>query len=100
METTLPTAVYVVWWGILLIVVFIIVPLAVVRLHRLLLSALAIKRYLNEMLTAGGGIVENTNSISALNDTIAVAGGMVQTAQQLNEHSTTIAQVLAERAKQ
>ena len=53
-----------------------------------------------KMLTAGGGIVENTNSISALNDTIAVAGGMVKTAQQLNEHSTTIAQVLAERAKQ
>ena len=41
MEMTLPTAVYVIWWGILLIVVFIIVPLAVVRLHRLLRSALA-----------------------------------------------------------
>ena len=98
METTLPTAVYVIWWGILLVVVFIIVPLAVIRLHRLLRSALAIKRYLHEMLTAGIGIAENTNSISALNDTITVAGGMVQTAQQLNQHSGTIAQVLAERA--
>ena len=99
MATTLPAAVYVIWWGILLIVVFIIVPLAIIRLHRLLRSALAIKRYLNEMLTAGVGIADNTNSISALNDTITVAGGMVQTAQQLNEHSGTIAQVLAERAK-
>ena len=100
MTATLPTAIYVIWWSTLLIVVFIIVPLAVIRLHRLLCSALAIKRYLNEMLTAGVGIVENTQSISALNDTITVAGGMVETAQQLNQHSATIADVLAERASQ
>lgn len=99
MTTTLPTAVYAIWWTTLLIVVLIIVPLAVIRLQRLLRSALAIKRYLNEMLTAGVGIVENTNSIAALNDTISVAGGMVQTAQQLNEHSGTIANVLAQRAQ-
>ena len=97
---TLPTAVYAIWWTTLAIVVVVIVPLAVILLHRTLRAALSIRRYLDEMLTAGVGIAGNTQPIKALDDTIAVAGGMLQTAGSLKQHSGTIAQVLSARAAQ
>ena len=96
---TLPAAVYVVWWTTLLVVIIVIVPLAIGLLHRTLRAALSIRRYLNEMLTAGVGIAGNTSSIPALKDTITVGAGMVETAGRLEEHSGTIAQVLAARAE-
>ena len=95
---TLPSVVYVIWGTVLAVVVIVIVPLAIGLLQRTLNAALSIRRYFAEMLTAGVGIAENTASVSALNDTIAVAGGMVETAGQLEEHSATIAQLLAQRA--
>jgi hypothetical protein len=95
---TLPEAVYTIWWTVLVVVFFVIVPLAVGLLHRTLRAALDIRRYLAEMLDAGVGIAENTNSIPALQDTIAVGSGMVETAGKLKEHSGTIAEVLSQRA--
>jgi hypothetical protein len=97
---TLPSAVYAIWWTTLLIVVVIIVPLAIGLLHRTLRAALSIKRYFAEMLTAGVGIVENTSSIPELKNTIAVGTAMLETASRLDEHSGTIATVLAARAKE
>lgn len=98
METgTVPTAVYVIWWTVLLVVVFVIVPIAVALLHRTLAAALSIKRYLHEMLQAGGGIAGHTASISALNETIRVAGTLVTTAGSIKEHTGTIAAVLSQR---
>jgi len=96
---TLPWAVYAIWWTMLGVVVVVIVPLAIGLLHRTLRAALSIRRYLEEMLAAGVGIAENTSSIPALKDTIKVGSAMVETAGRLDEHSGTIAQVLAARAK-
>ena len=97
--STLPTLVYVIWWVTLLIVIIIIVPLAIGLLHRTMRAAQSIKRYFAEMLTAGVGIAENTSSVPELQNTIAVGVAMVETAGRLDEHSATIANLLAERAK-
>ena len=95
---TLPTPVYVIWWTVLLVILVVIVPLAVALLHRTLRAALQIRRYLAEMLDAGVGIAKNTSSVPALKETLSVAGSMVQVAENLQPHSGTIAQVLAQRA--
>jgi DNA-binding phage protein len=70
----------------------------VLLLHRTLRAAMSIRRYLDEMLAAGGGIAGHTASIAALDDTIAVAGGMLTVAGQIRSHTGTIATVLSERA--
>lgn len=90
--------VHAIWLVTLLVVVIIIVPLAVVLLHRTLVAARSIRRYLDEMLAAGGGIAGHTASIPALDDTIRVAGSMVGVAGSLESHSATIAAVLSQRA--
>ncbi len=97
-STSLPNAVYAVWGLTLLIVVVVIVPLAVALLHRTLLAALSIRRYLDEMLQAGVGIAGNTGAISALKDTISVADGMVRTAGDIKGHTGAMAALLSERA--
>lgn len=91
-------AVHLIWAATLLIVVVVIVPLAVALLHRTLRAALAIRRYLDEMLAAGVGIAGHTGSIAALDETIGVAGGMVAVAGSIKSHSGTIAEVLSQRA--
>ena len=98
LAATLPTPVYAIWWAVLLIVIFVIVPLAIALLHRTLRAALSIRRYLREMLEAGVGIAGNTNSIVALKDTLRVAGAMVASAGSIKEHTGTIATVLSQRA--
>lgn len=98
LSLTLPAAVYAIWGVVLLAVVVVIVPLAVMLLHRTLRAALSIRRYLDEMLQAGVGIAGNTGSISALKDTITVAGAMVHTAGSIKQHTSTIATVLSQRA--
>ena len=91
-------AVHVIWAATLLLVVVVIVPLAVLLLHRTLRAAISIRRYLDEMLAAGVGVAGNTASIAALDDTISVAGTMVEVAGNIKQHSATIASVLATRA--
>ena len=86
------------WAATLLLVVLVIVPLAVLVLHRTLRAAISIRRYLDEMLVAGVGIAGNTASIKALDDTIGVAVAMVGVAGNIKSHSGTIASVLAGRA--
>ncbi|MFZ5542179.1 MAG: hypothetical protein ACOZJZ_01380 [Pseudomonadota bacterium] len=87
-----------VWLATLVIVVVVVVPLAVLLLHRTLRAAIAIRRYLDEMLAAGVGIAGHTASITALDETIGVATAMVKVAGDIKGHSGTIASVLAERA--
>ncbi len=98
--STLPKAVYAIWWTTLLIVIVVVVPLAIGLLHRTLRAALSIRRYFAEMLEAGIGIAENTGSIPELKNTITVGVAMVETAGRLDEHSATIANLLATRAKE
>jgi len=95
---TLPTAVYAIWWTVLLVILVVIVPLAVSLLHRTLRAALQIRCYMTEMLDAGVGIAENTSSAPALKETLSVAKSMIEVADNLQEHSGTIAEVLAQRA--
>ena len=95
---TLPSAVYTIWWTVLLVVIVVIVPLAINLLHRTLRAALSIRRYLGEMLEAGVGIAGNTSSIGALTDTTRVAQSMVEVAGGIKQHTGTIAAVLSERA--
>ena len=92
--------VQVIWAATLLLVVAVIVPLAVLLLHRTLRAAISIRRYLDEMLAAGVGIAGNTASIKALDDTIGVAGSMVAVAGNIKSHSGTIVSALAGRAAQ
>ncbi len=91
-------AVHIVWAVTLAIVVVVIVPLAILLLHRTLRAAMAIRRYLDEMLAAAVGIAGHTASVSALDATIGVAGSMVEVAGSIKSHSETIASVLAGRA--
>ncbi len=97
---TLPSAVYAIWWIALLVVIVVVVPLAIGLLHRTMRAAQSIKRYFAEMLAAGVGIAENTASVPELKNTIAVGTAMVETAGRLDEHSATIANLLATRAKE
>ena len=90
--------VQVIWSVVLLLVVVVIVPLAVVLLHRTLRAAQSIRRYLDEMLSAGVGIAGHTASVAALDDTIGVAGSMVEVAGSIKQHSGVIASVLSARA--
>jgi hypothetical protein len=88
----------IIWAATLLLVGVVIVPLAVLLLHRTLRAAISIRRYLDEMLAAGVGIAGNTASIKALDDTLGVAASMVTVAGDIKSHSGTIASVLATRA--
>lgn len=92
------SAVHMIWLVTLLLVVIVIVPLAVHLLHRTLLAAISIRRYLDEMLAAGVGVAGHTANIKALDETIATAGTMVDVAGQIKSHSGTIASVLSTRA--
>jgi hypothetical protein len=89
-----------IWLATLLIAVLVIVPLAVLLLHRTLRAAISIRRYLDEMLAAGVGIAGHTAAITALDDTIKTATTMVGVAGDIKSHSGTIASVLAQRAAQ
>ena len=91
-------SVHIVWAVTLAIVVVVIVPLAILLLHRTLRAAMSIRRYLDEMLVAGVGIAGHTASVSALDATIGVAVSMVGVAGSIKSHSATIATVLAGRA--
>ncbi len=91
--------VYLIWAVTLLLVLVVIVPLAVVLLHRTLRAAMSIRRYLDEMLAAGVGIAGHTASIRALDETLGVAGTMVKVSGDIKSHSGTIATVLAQRAQ-
>lgn len=90
---------HLIWATTLVLVVVLIVPLAVLLLHRTLRAAISIRRYLDEMLAAGVGIAGHTATIAALDDTIAVATAMVGVAGNIKAHSGTIATVLSGRAQ-
>lgn len=93
----MPETVYTIW-AILLAVVILAVPFLVLLLHRTLMAARNIERYLAEMLTAGVGIAGNTGNITALKDTIDTAGAILAKGGDINEHAETIKKTLAARA--
>lgn len=98
-QVEVPAAVYTIWWIVLAVAVLVILPLTVYLLQRTLDAARNIERYLGEMRDAGVGIADNTQHISALDDTIGVATQILQTAGTISEHTATIEETLAGRAQ-
>jgi len=95
--STVPGAVYTIWWTGLIVTLVVFVPLAVYSLHRTWRSTRSIQRYAAETLRAAGGIARNTANITALDATIAVAGDMLVAAGAAERKLTTVATVLEER---
>jgi hypothetical protein len=92
-----PGIVYALWWVLLGVAVFVVLPIVVYLLHRTLNAARGIEHYFARSLEAGLGIAANTANVSALEDTIKVAGGILETASQIDEHAATIEQALGSR---
>jgi hypothetical protein len=97
--STVPDAVFTIWWVGLIITLVVFVPLAVYLLHRTWRSARSIQRYAAETLQAAGGIARNTAKIAALDTTIAVAGDMLVGAGAAERKLDTVATVLEERGQ-
>ena len=97
--SSVPGAVYAIWWAGLIVTLVILVPLAVYLLHRTWQAARSIQRYAAETLQAAGGIARNTANIAALDATIGVAGDMLTAAGAVEQKLDTVATVLAERCR-
>jgi 3-keto-L-gulonate-6-phosphate decarboxylase len=97
--STVPAAIYTIWWVGLIVTLVVFVPLAVYLLHRTWRSARSIQRYAAETLQAAGGIARNTAKIKALDATIAVAGDMLVAAGGVERKLDTVATVLEERSQ-
>ena len=97
--STVPDAVYAIWWAGLIVTLVVLVPLAVYLLHRTWRSARSIQRYAAETRQAAGGIARNTAKITALDTTITVAGDMLVAAGAVERKLDTVATVLEERGQ-
>ena len=93
----IPVIIYILWWMLLGVAVFVVLPVVVYMLHRTLNAARGIERYFATTLEAGLGIAGNTANIAALEDTITVAGGILETAGQIEQHAGTIETALGAR---
>lgn len=93
----MPQAVYVLWI-IVLAVALLLFPFIVRLLHKTLIAAKHIERYLREMKEAGMGIAGNTAHITALDSTIEVAVDILDSAGKINSNAETIKTVMADRS--
>ncbi|MEO6132461.1 MAG: hypothetical protein ABIQ02_11480 [Saprospiraceae bacterium] len=85
-------------WTILLVVAVVVLGPIIRLLHKTLMAANSIERYLREMKEAGFGIAGNTEHIKALNSTIEVAVDILESAGKINSNAETIEVTLAGRA--
>ena len=85
-------------WIVVLAVALILFPFIVRLLHKTLIAAKNIERYLKDMKEAGLGIAGNTEHITALNSTIDVAVDILDSAGKINTNAETIKGVMADRA--
>ena len=85
-------------WIVVLAVALILFPFIVRLLHKTLIAAKHIERYLKDMKEAGLGIAGNTEHITALNSTIDVAVDILDSAGKINSNAETIKGVMADRA--
>jgi uncharacterized protein YoxC len=93
----MPSAVYTLWI-IVLAVALLLFPFIVRLLHKTMLAAKNIERYLREMKEAGAGIAGNTGYITALDSTITVAVDILDSAGKINGNAETIETVMADRS--
>lgn len=94
----LPGLVALIWWLMLAVTVFVVVPLVVRLLHRTFLAARQLEHNTARALQGGLGIAGNTANIEALKDTIAVATDILATSRSIDDHSATIEMAMANRA--
>jgi tartrate dehydratase alpha subunit/fumarate hydratase class I-like protein len=85
-------------WIVVLAVALLLFPFIVRLLHKTLIAAKNIERYLREMKEAGLGIAGNTGHITALDSTIEVATDILGSAGKINNNAETIKVTLADRA--
>lgn len=97
-DPVIPRAVFGIWWAALVLTLVVLVPLAVVLLHRTWRAARSIQGYAAEALAATTGVAAGTRNIVALDTTIAVAGEMVELSSGIAAKLDTTATVLAQRA--
>ena len=76
---------YVIWSSTLLIILFLIVPVAWTLLNKTLQHAKSIERYSSEMLESGICIAENTNEIKRLSKTLESAVKIVTLTESLKK---------------
>ena len=93
----MPSIVYVLWIVVLAVAVLLL-PFIIRLLHKTLLAAMSIERYLREMKEAGLGIAGSTAHITALDSTIGVATDILGSAGSINANAETIKVTLADRA--
>lgn len=93
----MPAIVYILWI-VVLVVALILFPFIVRLLHKTLIAAKNIERYLKEMKEAGMGIAGNTGYVTALDSTIEVAVDILDSAGKINSNAETIEVTLAGRA--
>ncbi|HEX6143452.1 MAG TPA: hypothetical protein VFZ01_12090 [Geminicoccaceae bacterium] len=96
---TVPMAALWIWGISLLVIALVIVPLAILLLHRTLRNARSIERYLQGMRAAGTGVAGHTAAVPALDQTIETATAMAGVAASLQRRSGAIATLLAERVE-
>jgi hypothetical protein len=92
------SVVYWIWGTTLVIITFVVVPLALHLLHRTLKAAMSVERYARESLTAGVGIANNTAAIPALEQTLATAGSLVEAAKLLKARADDIGSIAVDLA--
>lgn len=90
-------AAYWIWLVTLVVVTFVVVPLALYLLHRTLRAARSIERYLREALAAGVGIAANTEAVAALEATIDTAGSLLEATQELSKRTEEIAAAVSRK---
>ena len=94
-----PPIMYWIWGATLVIVTFVVVPLAIYLLHRTLRAAIAIECAMRESLKAGARIAENTAAVAALEETIAAATSLLEATRRLHEATGAIAETVAGKSR-
>lgn len=94
----LSTLVATVWIIMLVATVLVVVPILLAHLSRAVTAARNIERYTQEALDGGVKIVENTQCIPALQDTIGVATQLLAGADAIEQHTRAIHGALAQTA--
>ena len=84
-----------IWAVTLVVVTFVIVPVALYLLARTLRAARAIERYTREALEAGAGIASNTESVKGLEEVIRAASSLLETSRALRERARAVADAVA-----
>ncbi len=89
---------YWIWAITLVVITFVVVPVALYWLHRLLHAARGIERYTREMLAAGVGIANNTAAVPALEQTLKTAGSLVEASKLLKNAADDVGSLAVDLA--